>query len=49
VEAGQRIAVADIVGTVGNTGISTGPHLHLEIRVNGAAVDPVAWLRANAN
>ena len=49
VEAGQRIAVADIVGTVGNTGISTGPHLHLEIRVDGTAVDPVAWLRANAS
>ncbi|MCI0157807.1 M23 family metallopeptidase [Leifsonia shinshuensis] len=50
VSAGQRVAVADIVGRVGNTGISTGTHLHFEIRLNGTEpVDPVAWLKANAS
>lgn len=50
VSAGQRVAVADIVGRVGNTGISTGAHLHFEIRLNGTEpVDPVAWLKANAS
>jgi murein DD-endopeptidase MepM/ murein hydrolase activator NlpD len=42
--------VGDIVGNVGNTGISTGAHLHFEIRLNGTqAVDPIIWLKANAN
>lgn len=49
VRAGQRVKVADIVGRVGNTGVSTGAHLHLEIRLNGTEpVDPFAWLQANA-
>jgi murein DD-endopeptidase MepM/ murein hydrolase activator NlpD len=47
--AGQHVQVGDIVGRVGSTGIATGPHLHLEIRLNGTrAVDPIAWLNANA-
>ncbi|MEN2742887.1 M23 family metallopeptidase [Microbacterium sp. X-17] len=47
---GQQVRVADIVGRVGNTGVSTGPHLHFEIRLDGTKpVDPVAWLKANAS
>lgn len=46
---GQEVKVADQVGQVGSTGISTGAHLHLEINVNGVPVDPFAWLKANAN
>lgn len=50
VRAGQQVKVADIVGRVGNTGVSTGAHLHLEIRLNGTEpVDPFAWLSANAS
>lgn len=50
VAEGQRVGVADIVGAAGNTRISTGPHLHLEIRLDGTdPVDPVAWLQANAS
>lgn len=50
VAEGQQVRVADIVGRVGNTGVSTGPHLHFEIRLDGTeAVDPVAWLRVNAS
>jgi murein DD-endopeptidase MepM/ murein hydrolase activator NlpD len=49
VTEGQVIKVAQVVGQVGNTGASTGAHLHLEIRPDGVAVDPYAWLKANAN
>lgn len=46
---GQQIEVGQVLGQVGSTGNSTGPHLHLEIHVDGVPVDPLAWLRANAN
>lgn len=47
VVAGQHVEVADPVGTVGSTGNSTGPHLHLEVRpAGGSPVDPMDWLRA---
>ena len=49
VVTGQRVEVGDELGLVGSTGNSTGPHLHLEVHVNGVPVDPLAWLRANAN
>jgi peptidoglycan hydrolase-like protein with peptidoglycan-binding domain len=40
VRFGQRVATGATVGTVGATGHATGPHLHLEVLVRGAAVDP---------
>jgi murein DD-endopeptidase MepM/ murein hydrolase activator NlpD len=43
---GQTIAKGDVVGNTGNTGRSTGPHLHYEIRVNGRAIDPMNFIRA---
>lgn len=48
VVVGQVVKVADPVGLVGNTGESTGPHLHLEIHVGGVPIDPFAWLKENA-
>jgi murein DD-endopeptidase MepM/ murein hydrolase activator NlpD len=45
----QAVHVGDLVGLVGSTGSSTGPHLHLEIRLGGTkAVDPYAWLKRHA-
>jgi murein DD-endopeptidase MepM/ murein hydrolase activator NlpD len=40
VRAGQVVRSGDVIASVGSTGRSTGPHLHLELRANGAALDP---------
>jgi len=47
VTVGQQVAAGDKVGASGNTGHSTGPHLHLEIHPHGGGpVDPAPWLHA---
>lgn len=49
VVVGQQVTVTQELGQVGNTGHSTGAHLHLEVHLDGTPVDPFAWLKANAN
>jgi murein DD-endopeptidase MepM/ murein hydrolase activator NlpD len=44
VRVGHYVNQGDIVGFVGSTGASTGPHLHFEIRFNGRSVDPLGYL-----
>jgi murein DD-endopeptidase MepM/ murein hydrolase activator NlpD len=46
VKIGQQIKIGQIIGRVGSTGRSTGPHLHYETRIDGDAVDPQKFLRA---
>lgn len=44
VASGQRVRKGDLIGYVGSTGRSTGPHLHYEVRVAGQAVDPTPYM-----
>ena len=49
VEEGEAVDKGAVVGRLGSTGRSTGPHLHYEVRVDGEPVDPERYLRAGAD
>ncbi len=49
VKVGDRVSQGDRIGDMGNTGRSTGPHLHYEVRMNGRAVDPMSFIKAADN
>ena len=46
VSSGQKITKGQVIGTVGSTGMSTGPHLHLELHENGKKIDPLGGINA---
>ncbi|WP_136645474.1 M23 family metallopeptidase [Tabrizicola sp. YIM 78059] len=49
VEVGQRVSRGDRIGDMGNSGRSTGTHLHYEVRLNGSPVNPMTFIKAAKN
>ena len=47
VKPGQRIRRGDLIALMGSTGRSTGSHLHYEVRLDGKAVNPTAFMQTN--
>ena len=49
VEAGQLVHKGDVIGYIGSTGRTTGPHLHYEVRVAGLAVNPIPYMSGDGS
>ena len=49
VKLGQRVQQGDVIGTIGNTGLSTGPHLHYEVHIGSDVVDPYKYINIRSS
>ena len=49
VQAGQRVQQGQVIGYIGNTGLSTGPHLHYEVHIGSDVVDPYRYINMRSN
>jgi len=49
IRIGKRVSRGDLIGYAGNTGLSEGPHLHYEIRIDGAPINPLEYLALDVN
>jgi murein DD-endopeptidase MepM/ murein hydrolase activator NlpD len=48
IHSGQSVEPGEVIGSVGSSGLATGPHVHFEIQVDGRSVDPAQWLTAGS-
>ncbi len=48
VKVGDRVSKGQVIARVGSTGVSTGPHVHFEVEVNGKAVDPIKFVNSSS-
>lgn len=48
VTSGEAVTAGQTIGTVGSSGLATGPHVHFEIQVAGRSIDPAQWLVAGS-
>jgi murein DD-endopeptidase MepM/ murein hydrolase activator NlpD len=49
VKAGQRVQQGEVIGYIGNTGLSTGPHVHYEVHIGSDVVDPYKYITIRSN
>jgi len=49
VHAGQRVQQGETIGYIGNTGLSTGPHVHYEVHIGSDVVDPFKYLNIRSS
>jgi murein DD-endopeptidase MepM/ murein hydrolase activator NlpD len=49
VHAGQRVQQGQVIGTIGNTGLSTGPHVHYEVHIGSDVVDPYKYINIRSS
>ncbi|MDH5174780.1 MAG: M23 family metallopeptidase, partial [Elusimicrobiota bacterium] len=46
VKKGDKVTKGQVIGSVGDTGLATGPHLHWGLYVHGVPVDPLPWVKS---